>query len=186
MYIWELSTLNGYWRKSNTSTIFGNCIQAFPLSENSTVTARNNCCPNHQCLAIQTMLHSDEQCREGHTGPFCSSCKQDYTRRSSVTCEKCKGGTNIMFGFLMILLLCFVIYIICLIVLMQCTKPHGNENRLKNIKSSKKMIGQLKTLISFVQIMSSLPSSMSSISWGAKFKFLTNFLKIVNVDIFPL
>ena len=89
-----LNMTSGRWRVSNASVVIETCDSA------------------SSCLGgVETSAY----CAEGHTGPLCAVCADDYRRGSKGGCVACSGGEAIEFADLlpMILVLGVLIPIVC-------------------------------------------------------------------------
>ena len=123
-------------------------------------------CENHASCTNST----NEICAEGHRGPICSVCKEDYIKNAVGFCERCSSaGISISFY-----VFCFILASLALYFGLR--RALGKETRLTTAsltdeisKASvddeywiKKYKTKGKILTSFYQIISKLPSTLSN------------------------
>lgn len=159
---------SGYWRSSPHSFTFVDCSTGL-LSSIKNHLAQERCCPrlpmnrsgSNKCdpradARNSTAAKGDEQCADGYTGVICAGCAPGYVR-SGFRCEQCPGGPSMPLAFGFLLGLCAVICAVTVFLLV-CSKSSDALGRAQS-----PVYGQIKIMVSFVQILSSMPSVMTGV-----------------------
>ena len=195
----EVSGQTGYWHTNSTSTIFANCEDAYNNGmSNKKQLAQERCCPlnittnKSICYDLIKMeivdmelnmeMEMNRQCKTGYIGPLCKICAPEHVWLNS-ECTYCQGGSNMVTAILVLLVCCVPVYVVSFIV-MVCTPSldafEENEDKAKSI------VGQVKIMIAFVQILASLPSIMDGVPWPNNFLSLSNPLSAININLLGL
>ena len=178
----ELVAQNGYWRTSANSTTFSDCEQGHKGNSAQSI-ARERCCPVGKCNA-SGLLHvtgtsmfntTNDQCADGYTGALCLSCAKDYVLQSG-TCLPCKGGGVFWNAFAAMMGSCFLVFCIVCVVLVVSVSA-------KKAKKSKRYFGQMKIMLTFIQILGSMPSVYDNVPWPTYFLDFLVPLNFFNLDL---
>jgi hypothetical protein len=193
----EIIPLNGFWRPFARSNVFSNCEQAY-RGIDAEAKAKERC-NNILYVRNQTFRHwmmcrqkykttfkneitifddPDVQCTNGYRGNLCASCADNFVHQGE-DCIPCEGGADVAASVYILLSLCFVIFIIVLLIFQ---RVRGSELTNKaNI-----YFGQLKIFIMFLQIVSAMPYSIDSVQWPKNFRLLAITLNFVNFEFMKL
>jgi hypothetical protein len=194
-----ISAKVGYWRAGALSTAFVDCSQAYRgvSAEQSMSYAELRCCPavhpasssavNSTSIstsgttaasdsAVRTTSRSicadasfnltdpDQQCSHGYRGPLCAGCAHNHVRVLN-DCVPCKGGASFGAAFLALALSCLVVSLFVVLVLLKCATRKAAASA-----SGKSLVGQVKILILFAQLLSSMPDAFDAVPWPEQFK----------------
>ncbi len=142
--------------------------------------AEARCCPKDQCKNL-TFQDPSDQCLEGTTGALCLVCAQDYVpASSSMECTPCEGGADLGLAFVaMFGMICVPVFFTVLFFLLSGIKH-------EKVETAETIFGQIKILISFLQIMSSMPTVMESVPWPEAFLSFSVPFTAVNLDFMGL
>ncbi len=201
MQLHELTPLPGYWRKNNSISIFSGCHKVYTTAD-ATTLGKQRCCPmnssstvSHETNVVTSINQkdgnntqvsicnrpiqnsSDEQCKIGYGGVVCRACTFNYVLVGD-TCEYCHGGASIYSAFFGIFVFFFPIFFILLIYL---TKMNDNlstatvgANTAATKERNAKVFGQIKIIINFLQIVTSISTVFhTSIPWPENFLLIT-------------
>jgi hypothetical protein len=191
----EITPQIGYWRSTPNNSIFSNCEQAYWSTDahtkatercsnpseptlNETFLQWLNCQKTHSTAANSvTFENPDAQCKKGYRGNLCASCASDYVKQGE-DCIACPGGGSVHSAMGVLCLLCLAIFIVMVIVLY----------RVKSSKVAKvgKYLAQVKIIVMFLQIVSSMPHSLGSVRWPKAFKLMAMYLGVINLDMIEL
>ena len=80
-------------------------------------------------------------------------------------CVPCKGGASFGAAFLALALTCAVVSLCVALVLLKCATRKSAEST-----SGKNLVGQIKILILFAQLLSSMPDAFDAVPWPEQFK----------------
>jgi hypothetical protein len=180
----------GYWRAHQQSLIFTDCKQAFSSSSKSDELAKERCPGggngNQNNASVKGgTFHSDAQCQQGYGGRSCMSCvnKMEYTMAANGTCVLCPEGSSFVLAMVPMLSSCALLFLFVLVVSLRGISKTNATNSTSKMKRTSKMFGQLKILVSMLQIMSSMPSVLSGVQFSPFFRDMTNVFGIFNLDI---
>ena len=125
-----------------------------------------------------TFNHTDDQCLDGYSGALCLVCAKNYVLQGE-HCEKCEGGSDFIAALTVLLSLAFVVFlsVLCLLV---CAPSK------KNASSSEKYFGQAKIILTFLQILASMPGVFDNVPWPKNFISFTLPLNIINMDFLSI
>ena len=192
----ELFAQPGYWRNSPYSDTFSPCNKGYRgLSADS--IAKKRCCPGSICknLDMTSNTNINLQCLRGYAGPLCLICADQYVKMGG-KCVSCKGGASIAIAIIPLLITTVLLFIIVLLYLYCSTKtPTTTPDRTQSvvtlenarkIKKVNKFFGQVKILLSFFQIFSSMPSILDSVPWPDIVLEFSIPFNIFNMDFIAL
>ena len=174
----ELAALPGYWRPSATSLVFSDCAVGFAgLDSEKRALAEERCCPGDQCTN-KTFIEPSEQCLKGYTGALCLVCADGYVPASagSMDCTSCAEGASFVLALgAMVGMSGVPLFLIALALLLTGV----SEDKVEKGHS---VFGSIKIMISYLQIMSSMPSVMESVPWPDSFLGLALPLTAINLN----
>ena len=168
----ELSTEPGYWKSSHDNEIYSPCSKGY-RGLNAATLAKERCCPLAAntlvsiCKDLNSSSHADEQCLTGYVGALCLVCADNYVKMGG-KCISCSGGASFATALIPMAIITVILFFIVLLYLYCSTKKTTETLTLENaqrIKKVNKIFGQLKILLSFFQIFSSMPSVLDSVPW---------------------
>jgi hypothetical protein len=181
----NLTALPGYWRYNNSRPTFTRCHTTLQTIDAEKL-AQQRCCPINfdesigvnvsQCTSPSAK--SEDQCAIGYTGVACKVCTQGYVLAGNA-CEECEGGASFGAAFGAAALSCFPVFIGVLIFLLWSKSDNS-------VSKGNKLIGQVKTLIAFLQILSSVPSVLGDVPWPKAFVSFTSPFQFLNLDFLSL
>ena len=100
--------------------------------------------------------HPDEQCLDGYSGALCLVCATNYVKQGT-TCTECSGGAIFLNAFLSMIGFAVVVFIVLLGVFL-CAPSRTNEDQ------SRGLFGQVKIILTFMQILASMPNVFDNVS----------------------
>ncbi len=157
----QIAAKPGFWRPSPSSQDFSSCATGIATAnaDEAHGIARRRCCPGNLCRNT-TFTVSDDQCAKGHAGALCLACAAGYVQRG-VDCVACPGGASASetFGYLV---LCVVVPVFVLCFVLFVCSSDANETKAS---AAHEFVGQLKILLAFVQILTSLPAVLGAVPW---------------------
>ena len=184
----KVSGKPGFWHSQSQSSIFSDCKKAY-MGVSAVTMAEERCCPldpkTNVSICMNLNLTNDNlgaQCKEGYTGYMCKICAKDYVPRNG-NCDKCLGGGDIMMGAIALLAFCVPVILLVIVILM-CMKADFDINDQEDKADS--YIGQIKILIAFLQIMSSMPAVMDGVPWPKAWLNVAGPFSAINLDLIGL
>ena len=177
----QLTALPGFWRYDFDSNVFTDCARAFRSSPSPYQEAVKRCCPVDVETGLSVCLNSssatplDAQCADASRGLMCTECVDGYVKMGN-ECRECAGGASMGTGFAALTFMCGLITLMVLMCL-GCGKGSSAMS-----KKNAAVFGHLKILIAFLQVLVSMPSVMSDISFPANFLSFTIPLLVFNFD----
>ena len=192
----ELGTQPGYWRVNALSIDFADCARGF----SSSTSPKNDSikrCPGSKNQ--NKSFDATAQCRnidgtEAYGGPACMACLDARYTMSGNKCVFCEGGG--IFVSALIPMLCACVLLFLLVLLFTLVGGGGDKTdsdnklprtkstrRLRKMKRMNKLFGQMKILLSLLQIVSSMPSVVTSIAFPKFFRETANLFGIFNLDV---
>ena len=168
----------GYWKhKADTST-FANC-KSFSSKED----AEKRCIGGK--ISNVTDFNPDNQCLFGYGGPSCMACIDDYVTING-ECVSCLGGGLFFSALVPMLSSCALLFLIVLVFILRGASSKSTDTdsaRLKRLKRMSKLFGQMKILLSLVQIIASMPSVITGVDFSPFFREMSNIFSILNFDV---
>ena len=203
LLIHELSALSGYWRPAPTSKIFLSCSEGYRNHIDSIGIGTERCCPfdilSNQsiCKSLNATTEgtdSDKQCKLGYSGPMCLVCATNYVNNGG-KCVIC--SSSFFLGFLPSLFGSFFLFIFVLFALLcfrgsikksrlMRTKSQAQLKKMRRLRRVHKVIGSIKILLSFLQILASLPNILDVVVFPPMFLKITLPLAVFNFDFVTL
>ena len=192
----EVVALPGYYRPSFTSDTFVSCKQGY-TGLDAGEKAITRCCPMHPnlntsiCRSLNASKNTNLQCAEGYTGLLCLQCATDFVNRNGF-CESCPGGASFLYALFPMLSACLLLYIlVTMLLLCHCCQSKNSvtakatENRTK-LKRVQKYFGQIKILISLLQIIASMPLVLVGVDFSVFFQQMAQAFNLFNLDMLSL
>ena len=180
----HLVAKNGYWRPTSDSVIFSDCRQGYTSMDRDEL-ALDRCCPLGKCNNSTglnengTMFtHPDEQCKDGYKGALCLVCQKDYVFIRG-GCEFCMGGAIFSNAAAVMISFCMCVAFIVLVILL-CAPSKKTQGEGDNY------FGQLKIILSFVQILAAIPGVYDNVPWPTLFIDFTIPLNFMNFEFLSL
>jgi len=93
--------------------------------------------------------HTDEQCLNGYSGALCLVCAKNYVLQGN-DCIECDGGSNFVTALMFLLFISVFIFLVVLCFLL-CAPSKKNDSK------GKRYFGQVKIIMTFLQILASMP-----------------------------
>ena len=188
----NLTAQVGYWRTSLNSDSFSDCSKGYQ-GLNAVELSKQRCCPldlatnisvcqrqnNSNQNDFESAWSSDSQCLENYRGVLCLECVKGYVRVGD-ECKKCEGGANLGMAFLAGAAMIVPVFVFVLIYL-TCEGKTNNAAQAGN-----KVFGQIKIMIAFVQILSSMKTTYNGIPWPLAFTLFLIPLGAINLDVVGL
>lgn len=171
-------------RPNPLSITFSSCAVGFTgTAEIKTVLAERTCCPliegtNRSKCSNLTFTKPEEQCLDGYNGALCLVCANGWVPQSD-GCVQCEGGAQITLVFVTLFIVCSVVY--CIIVGVLSCSVHEEK-----VETAAEGMGQLKIVIAYIQIFSSLPGVMESVPWPDLFVSFSLPFTAINFNFMSL
>jgi len=181
-----LSVLAGWWRPSNESLNFYQCLRA------------------SQCLG-----GVNSQCQDNHINPLCAICAENYYSDSRGECLSCPDPTWSIISFLLLVALVVILLLVQFWILLRSSDELLHEAKRKADKKREGMeyaedylsggvadrkfdfhiapppppslIYKMKIALGFVQILTNLAFSVD-IPWPSGYKEFISWLNVLNFD----
>jgi hypothetical protein len=173
----------GHWRAGAQHATFVSCKQGYTGTSDKDATDLSlaRCCPGSVCRNITNFTHADQQCAEHYSGPLCAACAPADHVRVANACVPCPGGTSFSAAFSALALTCFVFFLAMTLALLKCA-----THKQRKKAPPQKLVGQVKLLILFAQLLSSMPSAFDGVPWPEHFKMFSVTVSLpFTLDIFP-
>ena len=188
----NLTAQVGYWRASLNSDGFSDCSKGYQ-GLNAGELSKQRCCPLDPTTNIsvcqrqnisnhnnsESAWSSNSQCLENYRGVLCLECVEGYVRVGD-DCKVCEGGAKLGMAFLAGAAIIVPVFLGVLISL-TC---EGKTN--KAAQAGNKVFGQIKIMIAFVQILSSMKTTYNGIPWPLAFATFLIPLGAINLDVVGL
>ena len=139
-------------------------------AEQSLIYAQSRCCPQlmntttSMCIQISNFTDADQQCLAGYRGPLCAACATDHVRILN-DCIPCEGGASFGAAFAALALSCVVMFLFVSLAILKCA-----TRKMAKFMVGKNLVGQLKILILYAQLLSSMPNAFDAVPWPEHFK----------------
>jgi len=154
-----LTLFPGWWRTANTSDDIRECLIA------------------EACVGG----NSTNMCREGHDGPYCNICVENYNPDPFGICKECAySKKDVMFT-------CWVavaIVVFFVVFKFLVKKKFGGRGKGKNIW--KRMKSGVKVMFASGQITASLPRVVPSLALPKSYEKVVEASQVLKLDIFTL
>jgi hypothetical protein len=124
----------------------------------------------------------DDVCREGHTGPYCALCKDNYNLDPFMLCKECSSST-LDFIFTLV---AFVALALGLFGLNYLVKKKLDRRGARSKEVWKRCKNGLKILFASGQITASLPNVVPQVSLPENFKDVVFSSQFLNFNLFTL
>ena len=175
----ELSALPNHWRSSANSKKFPECKKY-----------TNRCCPLMKednttsiCSGINLTNGTDGQCLSGYSGPLCYACAENYVKKGS-ECVYCSAEVNIGAVLGVYLGLCVILFVIVFIVIRKTTTLRKEGEKGYSGPDAVDFYMDLTTImISFLQVLSAVTTTYSSVDWPESFRTTSEPFGVVNLDV---
>lgn len=172
-----ISAQPGYWRPRFDAVEFLSCQDAYQ-GENANLFARNRCCPvnksTNESICKEFTLGADnrnQQCSTGYIGVLCRACDTSTHVVMGDSCAPCMGGANFVAAFGSVAAVAFVTFAAHTLFLFLCTRDHDSvERAIEKGDAANAFTGQLKLLLTFLQILSSVTVAFDRVPWPENFK----------------
>ena len=188
----EVVALPGYWRTNIRGNTFSSCAQGF----NSLIgpnLALLRCCPmdpitnqsickhstNTTNASEHRLRHIDDQCLAGYAGVLCMVCDEGYVRAGQ-DCIACAGGASLGIALVPMIVVLASLFVSVFILMIKGRKASEQAETVGA------QFGQAKIVLSFLQILSSMPNVLDSVPWPAAFLHFTLPLGLSNLDFLSL
>ena len=172
LLVHQLIPQNGYWRFNRRSEIFADCADGYYSGDRRDL-AKRRCRPLSSSIkANETELWTANQsaplfqeCKSGYHGPICRACdfKNDFVVIGNA-CVYCSGGSKLGAAIGTLVGLAATAFLLAFLV-MNCLKAEKAQAVSKARDTGNRVLGQVKLLISFMQIMSSFPVTLNGVPW---------------------
>ena len=163
------------------------------------------------CRGLDFKDNPNLQCKEGFGGPLCRGCRIATHVKSGNGCKECDGGSSFVNALFAVCGVCISVYLLQLGFLLLCSK-RISVNDDEKMKKSNKILGQVKIvslevrclyffgcfqlilltfllpsrhtsqLITFCQMLSSMPVAFNLWEWPAGFTLFSANLYLINLD----
>ena len=153
---------------SLNSSEFADCSNGYQGLEASALS-KARCCPVDLDTGISICQSnsnntnyknwsSDSQCQATYRGTLCLECIENYVRVGD-NCKECQGGASLGMAFMAGACMIVPVFIGVMVSLL-C---EGKTN--KAASDGTKIVGQMKILLTFIQILSSMKTTYNGIPW---------------------
>ena len=175
----ELSALPNHWRSSTNSKRFPECkkdmSRCCPLMKEDNTTSI--------CSGMNLTNGTDGQCLSGYSGPLCYACAENYVKKGS-ECVYCSAEVNIGAVLGVYLGLCFILFVIVFIVIRKTTTLRKEGEEGYSGPDAVDFYMDLTTImISFLQVLSAVTTTYSSVDWPESFRTTSEPFGVVNLDV---
>merc|ERR1712166_1227979 len=179
----NITAQNGYWKASQDSTEFSDCSKGYQ-GLNADLLSKQRCNISNSNInhTDGKEWSSDIQCQATYRGTLCLECIENYVRVGD-NCELCEGGTSLSMAFMAGACMIVPVFIGVMISLL-C---EGKTNKARSdAEKGSALVGQLKILLTFVQILSSMQTTYNGIPWPLAFISFVIPLGAINLDVVGL
>ena len=111
----------------------------------------------------------------------CMACASGYVPEGS-KCIACPGGTSIGVAFAVIASSVAVPLTLMVILALVNNKPKKLSTGTKILKKLPRCMGLIKIMLTYLQILMTMTTTMPNIGWPSKFLDLSNFMSFVNLN----
>jgi len=196
MFLEHLTAQTGHWRPKPTSIVFPACSQGHQGVLDAKILAAEQCCPVTNGTSIctknsstvnSTMNDTDYQCLVGYSGPLCLVCASNYVSMGH-HCVICQYEPTFTWAMIPMVGASGFLFIAVWLFLM-CGSINKSSNltvKAKQMKRKKKLFGQMKILLSFLQIFGSMPGILTSVPWPPIFFQISFPFSFFNLDFISI
>jgi hypothetical protein len=125
---------------------------------------------------------SDVQCKDGYSGVVCRICAKNFVSIGN-DCNYCEGGASLLAAFSGILVILFFVFLSVVCIFLHLNfETAAAPGATKGNSKGNQVFGQIKIMISFLQIVSSVPIVFRKVPWPDSFVSLTLPLTFINFD----
>jgi len=161
-----MSAQPGFWRPTPMSATFSSCAVAYTSLDRQAL-AKDRCCPIDASTNVSVCKNQSNTnpCRRGYTGPLCRACDASLSFvaiNNNQACNFCEGGASFSAGISSLLGISLLLICVMVIALVFCFKERHSAHKAK---AAAKTFGQIKLLVSFLQILSSMPVAFDGVPW---------------------
>jgi hypothetical protein len=155
----NITAQNGYWKASQDSIKFSDCSKGYQgLNADLLSKQRCNISNSNMNHTDDTEWSSDNQCQATYRGTLCLECIENYVRVGD-NCTECQGGASLGMAFMAGAGMIVPVFI----GVMASLLCEGKTN--KAASDGTKIVGQMKILLTFIQILSSMKTTYNGIPW---------------------
>ena len=202
----QIFAKRGAWRVFWNDTIFLNCSQGY-TGIGAWLKASERCCPDSQTCGRHQQVDQnaswappsqDDQClcdeNECYSGPMCMVCggvRGDGYALSpfSGKCEKCAIPPSMAHALLGLGILCILVFL-AVACFIRRTRLHDSgkgksvdQFEAEKARETAERIDQFAIIISWAQILSSIPLTYDGVEWPHDFQVFARMFSIVDVDL---
>jgi hypothetical protein len=170
----NVTAQNGYWKASQDSIKFSDCSEGYQ-GLNAVLLSKQRCNISNSNMnhTDDTEWSSDNQCQATYRGTLCLECIENYVRVGD-DCKECQGGASLGMAFMAGAGMIVPVFIGVMVSLL-C---EGKTNKAtSDAEKGTALVGQLKILLTFIQILSSMQTTYNGIPWRkfliVSYSFLT-------------
>ena len=102
--------------------------------------------------------HPDEQCLNGYSGALCLVCANNYVKQGT-TCTECSGGASFFNAFLSMIGFAVAVFLLLFVIFLLAPSR-------KSADTGSGIFGQIKIILSFMQILAAMPGVFDNVSPG--------------------
>ena len=127
----------------------------------------------------------DDQCLEGFSGAVCNVCAQGYVKVGDM-CTPCPNKPNLGAALAALLMCCVPALIGLAVFFALCAAKRDAAEATDGAETASGLFGQAKILLSYLQIMGSMPGVLDGVPWPENFVSFTVPMGIINLDLMGL
>jgi hypothetical protein len=161
----QLRARPGFWRGSNVSTVFSDC--------------REFHADHRRAVERCSVANGTKICKDSFDGPVCKQCAHGFLPRGPdcIPCEY-EESPALTIG----VLVGFACVPVVVLVMATLLRTRGVKREAQTFR----VLGLLKVLIAFLQVVSSMAKTMRGVPWPASFVELTSWMGVINLDFFSV
>ena len=117
-----------------------------------------------------------------YAGPLCLLCADGLVSMAG-ECVECVGGASMGIAMIPMMIGCFLLFV-AVVCFLLCARDATAKSLQKQarLKKMNKYFGQIKIVLCFLQILSSMPGVLDSVPWPTLFLQIVNPLGVFNLD----
>ncbi len=154
-------------------------------SINQTTTKISICRWKRGRNKTSTKNNPDDQCLEGFSGAVCNVCAEGYVKVGD-DCTPCLNKPNLGAAIAALLVCCVPALLGLAIFLAVCSAKRDASEATDSAETVSGLFGQAKILLSYLQIMGSMPGVLDGVPWPKSFVSFTIPMGIINLDLMAL